>query len=57
MNFVQVTGPSGQMTWIRGGPKCLDACNISEAIDNRLNALVINLYLLDLLSLLSLETR
>lgn len=23
------------MTWIRGGPKSLDAKNISEAIDNR----------------------
>lgn len=31
----QVTGPSGQMTWIRGGPKSLDANNILEAIDNR----------------------
>ncbi|XP_019711101.2 uncharacterized protein [Elaeis guineensis] len=30
----QVTGPSGQMTWIRGGPKSLDANNILEAIDN-----------------------
>jgi len=24
------------MTWIRGGPKSLDATNISQAIDNRL---------------------
>ncbi|KAK4263326.1 hypothetical protein QN277_028756 [Acacia crassicarpa] len=32
----KVSGPSGQMTWIRGGPKCLDARNISEAIDNSL---------------------
>ncbi|KAJ0111141.1 hypothetical protein Patl1_01125 [Pistacia atlantica] len=32
-NFV--SGPSGQMTWIRGGPECLDARNITEAIDNR----------------------
>ncbi|KAL2900498.1 Protein tas, partial [Bienertia sinuspersici] len=32
----KVTGPSGQMTWIRGGPECLDAKNISEAIDNSL---------------------
>ncbi|XP_065861245.1 uncharacterized protein [Euphorbia lathyris] len=32
----KVTGPSGQMTWIRGGPKCLDAKNITEAIDNSL---------------------
>ncbi|XP_048138958.1 protein tas-like isoform X7 [Rhodamnia argentea] len=31
----KVSGPSGQMTWIRDGPKCLDAWNISEAIDNR----------------------
>ncbi|MED6124449.1 hypothetical protein PIB30_058961 [Stylosanthes scabra] len=31
----KVAGPSGQMTWIRGGPKCLDANNITEAIDNR----------------------
>ncbi|XP_031488460.1 uncharacterized protein LOC116256279 [Nymphaea colorata] len=29
----KVTGPSGQMVWIRGGPMCLDAKNISEAID------------------------
>ncbi|XP_058082736.1 uncharacterized protein LOC131230785 isoform X2 [Magnolia sinica] len=32
----KVTGPSGQMTWIRGGPKSLDADNISEAIDDSL---------------------
>ncbi|XP_062144556.1 uncharacterized protein LOC133851941 [Alnus glutinosa] len=32
----KVTGPSGQMSWIRGGPKCLDARNITEAIDNSL---------------------
>ncbi|KAF6135881.1 hypothetical protein GIB67_006773 [Kingdonia uniflora] len=31
----KVTGPSGQMTWIRGGPNCLDAFNITEAINNR----------------------
>ncbi|KAL1294301.1 hypothetical protein HN51_055039 [Arachis hypogaea] len=31
----KVAGPSGQMTWIRGGPKCLDGSNIIEAIDNR----------------------
>lgn len=37
----QVAGPSGQMTWIRGGPKCLDADNITEAIDNRLLPLLI----------------
>lgn len=35
MDLIQVTGPSGQMTWIRGGPECLDARNITEAIDNR----------------------
>lgn len=33
---MQVAGPSGQMTWIRGGPKCLDSRNITEAINNRL---------------------
>ncbi|KAK4558530.1 hypothetical protein RGQ29_008030 [Quercus rubra] len=32
----KVTGPSGQMAWIRGGPKCLDHRNITEAIDNSL---------------------
>ncbi|XP_021681396.2 uncharacterized protein LOC110665534 isoform X2 [Hevea brasiliensis] len=32
----KVTGPSGQMIWIRGGPKRLDAKNITEAIDNSL---------------------
>ncbi|CAI0395437.1 unnamed protein product [Linum tenue] len=31
----KVAGPSGQMTWIRDGPKCLDAKNITEAIDSR----------------------
>ncbi|XP_074571973.1 uncharacterized protein LOC141828442 [Curcuma longa] len=35
----KVAGPSGQMTWIRGGPKSLDAKNISEAIDNSLTRL------------------
>lgn len=35
MISIQVSGPSGQMTWIREGPKCLDARNITEAIDNR----------------------
>ncbi|KAJ0959431.1 hypothetical protein HanPSC8_Chr00c099g0804521 [Helianthus annuus] len=28
-----VSGPSGQMTWIRGGPTSLDIRNIKEAID------------------------
>ncbi|XP_078441022.1 uncharacterized protein LOC144711001 [Wolffia australiana] len=32
----KITGPSGQMTWIRGGPVCLDAKNILEAIDSSL---------------------
>ncbi|KAL5053678.1 hypothetical protein RYX36_034360 [Vicia faba] len=32
----KVAGPSGQMTWIRGGPKSLDATNIIQAIDNSL---------------------
>ncbi|KAK7399720.1 hypothetical protein VNO78_10909 [Psophocarpus tetragonolobus] len=32
----KVAGPSAQMTWIRGGPKCLDAANITQAIDNSL---------------------
>ncbi|KAI7745175.1 hypothetical protein M8C21_019169, partial [Ambrosia artemisiifolia] len=31
-----VSGPSGQMTWIRGGPTSLDRRNIKEAIDNSL---------------------
>ncbi|GLT42544.1 hypothetical protein SLA2020_165370 [Shorea laevis] len=35
----KVSGPSGQMTWIRGGPNCLDARNISEAIDSSLQRL------------------
>lgn len=34
--YGQVAGPSGQMTWIRDGPKSLDATNIIQAIDNRL---------------------
>lgn len=37
---VQVTGPSGQMTWIRGGPMCLDAKNILQAIDHRFNLFI-----------------
>ncbi|KAL3517511.1 hypothetical protein ACH5RR_020100 [Cinchona calisaya] len=32
----KVSGPSGQMSWIRNGPESLDACNITEAIDNSL---------------------
>eukprot|EP01018_Ginkgo_biloba_P027443 Gb_40067 [translate_table: standard] len=34
-----VTGPSAQMTWIRDGPKSLDARNIGEAINNSLSRL------------------
>ncbi|CAA6654192.1 unnamed protein product [Spirodela intermedia] len=33
----KITGPSGEMTWIRGGPVCLDAKNILEAIDSSLS--------------------
>lgn len=32
----KVSGPSGQMTWIRGGPTSLDRTNIKMAIENRL---------------------
>ncbi|KAM3356062.1 protein tas isoform X4 [Capsicum galapagoense] len=32
----KVSGPSGQMSWIRNGPESLDAQNITEAIDNSL---------------------
>ncbi|XP_007050744.2 PREDICTED: protein tas isoform X1 [Theobroma cacao] len=35
----KVSGPSGQMSWIRDGPKCLDARNITEAVDNSLKRL------------------
>lgn len=35
----KVAGPSGQMTWIRGGPACLDATNIRDAIDGSLRRL------------------
>ncbi|GAB4841204.1 hypothetical protein Ancab_021949 [Ancistrocladus abbreviatus] len=35
----KVTGPSGQMTWIRGGPQSLDAKNIIEAIEGSLSRL------------------
>lgn len=35
----KVAGPSGQMQWIRGGPRCLDAQNITEAIDGSLHRL------------------
>ena len=36
---LKVSGPSGQMTWIRGGPLCMDAKNIKEALDGRLFSL------------------
>ncbi|PIN13411.1 hypothetical protein CDL12_13967 [Handroanthus impetiginosus] len=32
----KVSGPSGQMTWIRNGPESLDARNIAEALDKSL---------------------
>ncbi|XWS76477.1 hypothetical protein CRYUN_Cryun01aG0179600 [Craigia yunnanensis] len=35
----KVAGPSGQMSWIKDGPKCLDARNISEAADSSLKRL------------------
>ncbi|KAG0564378.1 hypothetical protein KC19_8G106000 [Ceratodon purpureus] len=35
----KATGPSGQMTWIRGGPSSLDGRNIREAIDGSLTRL------------------
>ncbi|GAQ90457.1 aldo keto reductasefinger RINkfl00642_0040 [Klebsormidium nitens] len=35
----KVAGPSGQMTWIRGGPHTLDRRNIKEAIDDSLRRL------------------
>ncbi|XP_040259318.2 uncharacterized protein [Aegilops tauschii subsp. strangulata] len=35
----KVAGPSGQMTWIRGGPVALDSRNITEAIDSSLRRL------------------
>ncbi|PPD78766.1 hypothetical protein GOBAR_DD24307 [Gossypium barbadense] len=38
-NATCVAGPSGQMSWIRDGPKCLDAKNITEAVDGSLKRL------------------
>ncbi|KAK9817832.1 hypothetical protein WJX72_002852 [[Myrmecia] bisecta] len=35
----KATGPSGQMTWIRGGPHRLDATNITAALDGSLRRL------------------
>ncbi|KAG9154135.1 hypothetical protein Leryth_000619 [Lithospermum erythrorhizon] len=37
----KVSGPSGQMKWIRGGPEAVDAKNITEAIDDRLSKLTL----------------
>ncbi len=35
----KVAGPSGSMTWIRGGPHAVDAPNIRQAIDGSLRRL------------------
>ncbi|KAG2498164.1 hypothetical protein HYH03_003921 [Edaphochlamys debaryana] len=35
----KVAGPSGQMTWLRGGPHKVDAANITEALDGTLRRL------------------
>ncbi|KAG2433522.1 hypothetical protein HYH02_012640 [Chlamydomonas schloesseri] len=35
----KVAGPSGQMTWIRGGPHKVDAANIAQALDASLRRL------------------
>ena len=35
----KVTGPSAQMTWIRGGPTSLSKKDIAEAIDGSLRRL------------------
>lgn len=32
----KIAGPSGEMTWLRGGPPSLDAANIAAAIDGSL---------------------
>ncbi|CBI32289.3 unnamed protein product, partial [Vitis vinifera] len=42
MVLTQISGPSGQMMWIRGGPEGLDAWNITMAIDNNLKRLRTN---------------
>ncbi|MCO5581324.1 hypothetical protein L7F22_035204 [Adiantum nelumboides] len=34
-----IWGPSGQMTWIRGGPLCLDGKNIMDAVNGSLKRL------------------
>lgn len=38
----KVAGPSGRMTWIRGGPKCLDSRNITDAIDSSLKRMQVD---------------
>lgn len=38
----KIAGPSGEMTWIRGGPACLDQKNIAAAIDGSLQRLQVN---------------
>ncbi|XP_024542944.1 uncharacterized protein LOC9635254 isoform X2 [Selaginella moellendorffii] len=38
----KVAGPSGQMTWIRGGPHSLDKNNIKAAIDTSLQRLCLD---------------
>ncbi|GIM12126.1 hypothetical protein Vretimale_15505, partial [Volvox reticuliferus] len=35
----KVAGPSGQMTWLRGGPHKVDAANIQQALDGTLRRL------------------
>ena len=35
----KVSGPSGQMSWIRGGPSKVDRANIAEAIEGSLRRL------------------
>lgn len=35
----KVTGPSGEMTWIRNGPSALDSASITAAIDGSLQRL------------------
>lgn len=42
---IKVSGPSGQMSWIRGGPTSLDASNIRQAIDDRLDVIYVTLLL------------
>nr|KAJ0207392.1 hypothetical protein LSAT_V11C500297380 [Lactuca sativa] len=41
----KVSGPSGQMSWIRGGPTSLDRRNIKMAIDNRLDHIHIHIHI------------